>query len=327
MSKKTKNTESTKWTNQPLYTLPNAVLEALNKNPDTWSTGAETYEILKLRRNIDLLSQSKQLPGHPIPIIEDDEVELINFCFSTVYQKSPSFLCLSHQGHSDPKGHGKYPVTFYIGIDDDTTQEDIKRNWAMIKYWRDYIHKAQRSTNPAPGEDLFYDVHTKNMDGHGYGSLAKVLNQTIEHFLRLAVINKQWVEAFEAELQSYLPRNADDTFSNIKLRFSNLYLSKDPEKEIRSIAASFGATQMKCLDSIPKENPYAYYRNVVAALNLLEKLGFKESERNGHINTATEDIARKRTMKKIVTASNVRETLRWWRSKYGYPSPGNTGLG
>ena len=342
-----KSVKAAKNTAPPLYSLSNEELKALNKNPADAGIGYETHDILTLRRNIDLLSQSTPFDENVHSTIAD-ETSSILCCFSSLYlYPCPDLLFLSRSGDTGENEVATYPLSLYLRIDDGTTIQKIKKHWAQIRYWRDYVKRAQ---GPDKGEDFLLNLHTKNMAGTGYGALAKEVSRDLEAVLRSAVSNNKWVKRFEKELRSYLSKKEatgnpktgrssgtkkkerawvsafaplTEDFSQISRYVRYAYFSTEPKK--RRLAEVYKIAPIKALDSIPEKNPFANLES--EALAVLTKLRYTEKKANESIKTAMQDITERQKMTPMVTANHVRETLRWWRNKYDYPSPGKTGLG
>jgi hypothetical protein len=356
MSIRNKKGYSTKNRNGSLLSLSNEELQRLSIETFLGSdanTHFEAHDILKLRHNINILSRSSVFGG-PLPGIEENDKSSIACCFSNSEFSSPQLMFLSKYVYdaTSVKKNSTCPITLYIGLNDATRLEDIIKNWATIKYWRDYIHHAQRENTPVPGEDFLYDLHSQNMAGVGYGSLTKQVNERLERLLRLEESNEKWIKTFEKELRAYLSKilapskkksgraagtknpqattktssdDLSDYMRGIRHNFRFIYGARNSEHKKRLLDIVYKAAPLKCLDSMPEKDPYLV--SMPDAMAILAELGYTKKKREEWKKAAMQEIAEGRTMKKIVTASQMRETLRWWRDKYDYPSPGKTGLG
>jgi len=308
-----------------LYQLTTEELETLNKNPDNAEVGFQTGEILDLRRNIASLSQTK--PFHQeSPPLEADESNQILACFFSSYTSLP-FMFLSLFVDTVGEKDTVYPLRLYLGIDDGTTLEELKEGWGEIKYWRDYIRKAQGAQMGGPKEEFLFDLHTQNMTGQGYGSLAKDVNKRLENILRNEISGRKWVKQFEEEVQEYLSHQKEGlvNFSKIKRQVQYSFSDNDPEKKQFWLARAYKAAPIKTLLEVPQVNPYTAYESI--AQSILLYLGFDSAKSQKGIEECLKDINDGRNMRKIVTANTIRERLRWWRTKYDYPSPGKTDMG
>jgi hypothetical protein len=347
MALRKKSAYSTKKTNPPLYSLSNDELETLNEKSDDADLRWEIAEILRLRHNIEVLSRSAYADD-PSGIIKESEFSRIIFGFESILT-SPSLMFLSDYDEMMGTRMSTYPIALYLGISDATTLEEIKASWKEIKYWQNHIHHTQKDKNPEVGEDFLFDLHTKNMAGTGYGGLEKEINQKLEMLLGLEASNKKWIKKFEKELRAYLSKKAaasniktsgsprghnkevgtklsseppSSAFSRIRQNFRNSYNLKYKKLWLEQV---YKDAPLKCLNSIPKERPDISLEP--EALAILSNLGYKREQGEECIKTALQAIAKGRTMKNIVMAKKVRETLRSWRNKYGLPSPGKKGVG
>jgi len=346
-----KSVYSTKKTNPPLYSLSNEELATRNKNSNNENLRKESGEILRLRHNIDVLSRHAYVDEQPPRgIIDENEFSKIIFGFES-FRPSHSLMFLSNFDEMGGKST-TFPISLYLGIYDATTLEEIKKGWAEIKHWRNYLHHAEGDKNLEIGGNYLFDLHTKNMAGTGYGGLAKEINQRIEKLLSWEASNKKWIKKFEKELHSYLSKKdgngnkktshssrgkkkeagtilskepPSSDFSRIRQNFQLSYAAGTLERKKRWLDEVYQETPLKCLNSIPEKHPYINLE--LEALAILSNLGYTKEQGEERIKTALQAITEGRTMKNIVTNLKVRETLRWWRNKYGHPSPGGAGLG
>ena len=350
MALRNKSAYSKKKTNAPLYSLSNEELETRNKQSDDENLRGEIAEIFRLRRIIEVLSQAKDYSQFPSSILVEDETEDIMFYFASSFT-SPLIRFLSHYGDTGGKGSA-FPLWLHLRISDTTTLEEIKESWVEIKYWRDYIHRAQMETYATAREKFLADLHTQNMAGTGYRTLAKQVNQRLETLLHSEASNQKWIKKFEKELRAYLSKQKvtgnknpsrssrgskkaaatkvsseppSSDFSKIKRIFRYWHVNRIPEEKKRWLDFLYKEAPLKCLSSIPEKNLYG---NLEAeALVILSHLGYTKAQGEEAIQTAMQAIAEGRDMKNMVTANRVRETLRWWRHKYGLPSPEKAGVG
>jgi hypothetical protein len=248
-------------------------------------------------------------------------------CFSTNHHHPPmAFLSLYRDtgGESD----SVYPISLHLRIDDETTIDQIGEWWKEIKYWRDYIRRAQGAPMGGPRERFLFKLHSKNLAGHGYGSLAKALNEEVEVILRSEANKKNWLLQFEEDIREYITKNAlpptsfEKIFYEIRWKLIRLKL-RQGEDVIPALYQKFRFKSL--LDPGVKNQPFFSLRN--EAESILKNLGFKKVIFNRYIEDAIQHLKKGQNIKKIVTAKRIRETLRWWRKQYGYPSPGKTTMG
>ena len=71
-----------------------------------------------------------------------------------------------------------------IAIDTQTTLDAIKSYWPMIKKYRDVLRKGQGPWTFDARTLWCKELHEENLQGRGYGTLAKDCNRIIEQLLK-----------------------------------------------------------------------------------------------------------------------------------------------
>jgi hypothetical protein len=211
-----------------------------------------------------------------------------------------------------------YPLSLYVRIDAHTTLDQIKESWDEIKYWGDYIRRNQGAQMGGWKDNFLYDLHEKNLNGKGYGTLAKEANEKVEKSLRLKINSEIWIKDVRQELQESFPNVFSKIIKNLEFAFRlppairKFKLDKiHKENPIRSLA------------NIPETNPFDKYD--LQALEILMALKFKKTEGEILISKAMEDIKQGNDMKKMISEGKIRETLRSWRKNTTIHLPAGKG--
>lgn len=321
---------------KPLWKYADEELESLHDLTVDGETRCESFAILRLRRNIDLLSRSKVFThvsqtqrlvnDSPLDPIEDRKGDILS-CFSSQGRLPLVFLSrkIDVEGEENPV----FPITLCLEITETMTRQDILDHWKEIQYWRNYLRRAHYGHMPYPRKRILFYLHTRQTDGKGYEALAREINSYLETDLRRAIFNQRWVQTFERELREFLQRSTDSPsghqtqFSAIINEFHDLYQESDPlpSEPVSWSSKLYQRIPIPSLEVPPERNPYE--EPFIFAHECLSELGFDKIHRQKCFEKGMQEIREGRPMSEIVTPENVQGALHWWRIFFDDSSEGN----
>ena len=311
---------------KPLWKYSDEELESLHELTVDGETRCESFAILRLRRNIEALRQSKvfnytswseRLVNDPPLDRPENQKQDILCCFPS-YGKLP-LMFVSRKIDVEGEENPGFPLTLYVEITETTKRKEILDNWKEIQYWRNYLRRAYYGHIPYPRKRILFYLHTQNIEGKSYEALAKEINSYLETDLRRAIFNQRWVQTFEGELREFLQQSTDSTsdqeiqFSSIIKEFHDLYQESGPipSEPVSWSPELYQRIPIPSLEVPPERNPYE--EPFTFAHECLSELGFDTNHRQECFEKGMQQIREGQPMSEIVTHEKIRGALHWWR--------------